>query len=492
MTNTLHEAASPTPHPDPEHAYHHRGLIMFGIMMVTALAAIEGTIVATALPSVVDDFGSFTSFPWVFSMYLLTQAVSVPFYGRLADTRGRRPVLLAGVALFIAASLLCGIAWNMGSLIAFRAIQGLGAGVVFPVTQTIIGDMYSLQERAKAQGLIASVWGVSSVLGPALGGLFSEQLSWRWIFYINVPFGLLGLTFIARYLTDPPRARVMRRFDVLGGATLLVGSSALTLALLQGGTHWAWDSAVSVGLFALAAISLSWCWRVERRVVDPILPPWVFTRRPILSANVVSFVVGAIVLGLTAFFPIYAQHVLGVTPTVAGFGLAAALAGWPLAAAWSSRLYLRLGFRNVAMLGATSAIAGGSWLVLLGDDMSVSTAAVGNFLIGIGLGLMSTTSVISIQSAVGWGDRGAATGAAMFARTFGSALGTAILGAVFHAATTGLEHPPATLIALGAHRVFAGIVILGVMGFVAATMMRRDAVETRDVVSAPRSAPGEA
>ncbi|MEO6867193.1 MAG: MFS transporter, partial [Gaiellales bacterium] len=320
-----------TPPLEPEHEYQHRGLIMFGIMMVTALAAIEGTIVATALPSVVRDFGSFNSFPWVFSMYLLTQAVSVPFYGRLADTRGRRPVLLAGVTLFIVASLLCGIAWNMGSLIAFRALQGLGAGVVFPVTQTIMGDMYNLKERAKAQGLMASVWAVSSVLGPALGGLFSEQLSWRWIFYINVPFGLLGLSFIARYLVDPPRADVKRRFDIQGGVTLLIGSSSLTLALLEGGTHWAWDSAASISLFALAAISLVWCWRVERRVADPILPPWVFTRLPILAANIVSFVVGAIVLGLTAFFPIYAQQVLDVGPTVAGFGLAAALLGWPVA-----------------------------------------------------------------------------------------------------------------------------------------------------------------
>jgi EmrB/QacA subfamily drug resistance transporter len=461
------------------HEYDHRGLIMFGIMMVTALAAIEGTIVATALPSVVRDFGSFNSFPWVFSMYLLTQAVSVPFYGRLADTRGRRPVLIAGVMLFIAASLLCGIAWSMGSLIAFRALQGLGAGVVFPVTQTIMGDMFNLQERAKAQGLTASVWAVSSVLGPALGGLFSEQLSWRWIFYINVPFGLLGLALIARFLVDPPRLGVQRRLDVKGGALLLVGTSTLTLALLEGGTHWAWSSAASLSLFAAAAISLAWCWRIEGKVADPILPPWVFTRLPILSANIVSFVVGAIVLGLTAFFPIYAQNVLGVGPTVAGFGLAAALLGWPVAASMSGKLYLKHGFRSVATAGAMCAIVGGAWLVLLGDDMSVLTAAAGNFLIGIGLGLMSTSSMISVQNAVGWSERGAVTGASMFARTLGSALGTAILGAIFHVATRGIEHPPMQLIALGAHRVFASIVILGVIALIAATKMPRQAVEAR-------------
>jgi EmrB/QacA subfamily drug resistance transporter len=484
------------------HVYEHRAWIMAGIMLTTALAAIEGTIVATALPSVVRDFGSFASFPWVFSLYLLAQAVSVPFYGRLADMIGRRPVLLAGVSLFIVGSALCGVAWSMGSLIAFRGIQGLGAGVVFPVTQTIMGDMFDLEARAKAQGATASVWATCSVLGPALGGIFSEQASWRWIFLINIPVGLFAIALIARFLTDPPEAREKRVFDLQGGLSLLIGSAALMVALLQGGVRWSWSSQPSIALFATSILAFAWCWRAERAATDPIIPPWVISRRPILAANVVSLVVGAIVLGLTAFFPTYAQHVLGVGPTLAGFGFAAALLGWPLAVTQAGRVYLRVGFRPVAMVGGVFAMVGGIWLSLMGEHASLGLAAGGNFIVGMGLGWMATTSMISVQGMVGWSERGAATGSNMFARTLGSALGTAVFGALFnnsiahrlHAApaalrdalpssvrsisSTSIQDPRAQAylseaIASGAHRVFVGVAILGGIGLFASTKMLR-------------------
>jgi MFS family permease len=484
------------------HVYEHRAWIMAGIMLTTALAAIEGTIVATALPSVVRDFGSFASFPWVFSLYLLAQAVSVPFYGRLADMVGRRPVLLAGVALFIFGSALCGVAWSMGSLIAFRGIQGLGAGVVFPVTQTIMGDMFDLEARAKAQGATASVWATCSVLGPALGGVFAEQASWRWIFLINIPVGLFAIALIARFLTDPADAREQRVFDVQGGLSLLVGSASLMVALLQGGVRWAWGSTPSIALFATAAVAFAWCWRAERAATDPIIPPWVVTRRPILAANVVSLVVGAIVLGLTAFFPTYAQHVLGVGPTLAGFGFAAALLGWPLAVTQAGRVYLRIGFRPVAMVGGLAALIGGTWLSLMGSHATLGLAAGGNFIVGVGLGWMATTSMVSVQGMVGWSERGAATGSNMFARTLGSALGTAVFGALFNnSISRRLHDAPAALrsalpdsvrsistssihdaraqaylsdaIASGAHRVFVGVAILGGVGLLASSMMLR-------------------
>ncbi|MCW2950556.1 MAG: transporter [Thermoleophilia bacterium] len=466
--------ASPAPG-SPEtaapHVYRRRGLIMFGIMMTTALAAIEGTIVATALPSVVRDFGSFASFPWVFSIYLLAQAVSVPFYGRLADVVGRRPVLLAGVALFLVGSLLCGVAWSMGSLIGFRALQGLGAGVVFPVTQTVMADMFDLEQRARAQGATASVWATCSVLGPALGGIFSEQLSWRWIFFINLPFGLLSIMLIARFLTDPAGVRQRRVLDVQGGISLLVGSGALMLGLLEGGEQWAWISEPSISLFAVAVLALSWCVRAESRAVDPVLPPWVVTRLPILAANVVSLAVGAIVLGLTAFFPTYAQSVIGVGPTAAGFGFAAALMGWPIAASQAGRFYLRYGFRRVAVVGAVFAICGATWLSFLTRDATLLSAAGGNFSIGIGLGLMATTSMLSVQGYVGWNERGAATGATMFARTLGSAIGTAVFGAIFHGALAGAEAPSAQLVLAGAHRVFVGMVLLSGLALAMSTLM---------------------
>src|SRR6478736_5642915 len=240
-----------------------RGPILLAVMLSIGLVAIDATILATAVPAVVDDLGGFTSFPWLFSIYLLAQAVSVPIYGKLADLFGRKPVMLLGVALFVIGSLLCGVAWGMGSLIAFRAIQGLGAGAVQPMGMTIVGDIYSLAERAKVQGYIASVWAAASLVGPTLGGVFSDYLSWRWIFFVNLPIGLAAGWVLWRRFEEQVERRP-HRIDYAGGV------------------RWAWWSGTSVSLFAAAALVLAGFVLVERRAAEPVLPGWVFRHRVVV------------------------------------------------------------------------------------------------------------------------------------------------------------------------------------------------------------------
>jgi len=222
-----------------------RGPILIALMLSTSLVALDSTIVATAVPSIVSDLGGFSQFPWLFSVYLLAQAVSVPVYGKLADMFGRKPVMLFGIGLFLFGSILCGFAWSMPALIAFRAVQGLGAGAVQPMSVTIAGDIYTLAERAKAQGYLASVWAISAVVGPTLGGLFAQYLTWRWIFFVNIPLCALAAWMLVRRFHESV-TRVKHRIDYLGSISLTAGCTLLILGLLEGGQAWAWNSATSI------------------------------------------------------------------------------------------------------------------------------------------------------------------------------------------------------------------------------------------------------
>ena len=255
-----------------------RGPILLALMLATALIALDATILATAVPSIVDDLGGLTEFPWLFSVYLLAQAVSVPVYAKLADTVGRKPVILFGIGLFLIGSILCGFAWSMGSLIAMRALQGLGAGAVLPLTTTIAGDIYTVAERAKTQGYIASVWAVSSVVGPTLGGVFSQFASWRWIFFLNIPFCLLAAGMLWRNYNESVERR-KHHIDYAGAIVLTVALTLLILAVLEGGQAWAWGSWQSVGSFAVGGALLVAFALIERRAAEPILPLEVFSRR---------------------------------------------------------------------------------------------------------------------------------------------------------------------------------------------------------------------
>jgi EmrB/QacA subfamily drug resistance transporter len=406
-----------------------RGPILLAVMLSIGLVAIDSTILATAVPAVVSDLGGFTSFPWLFSVYLLAQAVSVPLYGKLADLYGRKPLMLLGVGLFVLGSLLCGVAWGMTSLIVFRLVQGLGAGAIQPIGMTILGDIYTLQERATVQGYVASVWAMAALIGPTLGGVFSDTIGWRWIFYVNLPLGIAaGWVLWRRFEERVPRTR--HRLDLLGAGLLAAGGTLLLLALLEGGVQWAWDSPTSIGLFVVASLLLIAFPLVERRAPEPVLPPWIFRMRVLNVANAASFVVGVLTLGLSSYVPLYAQRVLGTGAVTAGLALAAMTIGWPIAAATAGRLYLTIGFRTTLMIGAVVASAGSLMLITIHSTSSVEHLALCCFVMGLGFGYVASPAVVATQTAVDWSRRGVATGANMFARSVGSAVGVAIFGAV--------------------------------------------------------------
>ncbi|WP_244963060.1 MFS transporter [Nocardioides dongkuii] len=409
-----------------------RGPVLLSVMLSIGLVAIDSTILATAVPAIVDDLGGFTRFPWLFSVYLLAQAVSVPLYSKLADQLGRKPVMLLGIGLFLLGSLLCGLAWGMTSLIVFRAVQGLGAGAVQPMGMTIVGDLYSMAERAQVQGYVASVWAISAVVGPTLGGLFADHLSWRWIFFVNLPLGLAAAWMLVRRFEE----RVERRrhtIDVAGSVLLAGGGVLLLLALLEGGVHWAWTSTTSVALLGGAAVLLAAFVLVERRAAEPVLPLWVFTHRVLVAAMLASLVVGVLMMGLSSYVPLFAQEVLGRGALVSGLALAAMTLGWPIAAATSGRLYLSVGFRTTMVLGGVIGLGGAALLVGLDQDSSILRLALPCFVMGIGFGYVASPSVVAAQSSVTWEHRGVATGAVMFARSVGSAVGVAAFGAIANA-----------------------------------------------------------
>ena len=437
-----------------------RGPILLAVMLSIGLVAIDATILATAVPAVVDDLGGFTSFPWLFSIYLLAQAVSVPIYGKVADLYGRKPVMLLGIGLFVVGSLLCGIAWSMPALIVFRLVQGLGAGAVQPMGMTIVGDIYSMAERAKVQGYIASVWALASVVGPTLGGIFADYLSWRWIFLVNLPLGAVaGWVMWKRY---DERVEVRKhRIDFLGAGLLAAGGTLLLLGLLEGGVHWAWGSVLGLGIFAAAALLLAAFVVVEARAPEPVLPLWIFRRRVLNASSSGAFVVGVLMLGLTSYVPLYAQGVLGHGALVAGLTLAAMTIGWPIAASTSGRFYLSIGFRRTVLMGALFVIAGAALLLPVDTDSPLWALALPCFVMGIGFGYVASPGVVVAQSSVDWQNRGVATSTNMFARSMGSAVGVAVFGAIVNSSlsrgtgsSVDLEHLPGHVLAPAIHPVF--------------------------------------
>ena len=423
-----------------------RGPILVALMLSMGLAALDSTIVATAIPQIVGNLGGFSLFPWVFSIYLLTQAVSVPIYGRLSDLFGRKPVIFAGIAIFLVGSVLCGAAWSMTTLIVFRGLQGIGAGAIIPMTTTIVGDIYTLEERGKIQGYISSVWGMASVVGPALGGLFAQYATWRLIFYLNIPIGVAAVVMLQRHLHENV-VRRQHRIDYSGAAVLTVGLSLVILALLEGGVDWGWTSAQSVGLFASAAVLLAVFVRIERTAAEPILPPWVFSRRVLVSANVASIAIGAILIGQSSYVPTYAQGVVGVGAVLAGFAMAAMSVGWPLASSQASKLYLRIDFRDTALVGSGFIIAGCLMFALfVHENSQLGRVAASSFVTGIGMGFASISILVAVQSVVGWNRRGVVTGANMFTRSLGSAVGVAVFGSIANTTLADrFRHPPASL-----------------------------------------------
>jgi EmrB/QacA subfamily drug resistance transporter len=459
-----------------------RGPILFALMMSIALVALDSTIIATAVPSIVNSIGGFQQFPWLFSIYLLAQAVTVPVYGKLADLFGRKPVILFGVAVFLIGSIMCGIAWNMVMLIVFRAVQGIGAGAIQPMSLTIVGDLYSVDERAKVQGYLASVWAVSSVVGPTLGGVFSEYISWRWIFFINIPICLVAAAMISRQFHENV-SRERSKIDYLGAALLTSGLTLLILGVLEGGQAWAWLSAPGVVVLGCGAALLAAFVAVETRASDPVLPLWVFRRRLLITCSLVSFGVGAVLLGLSSYIPTFVQDVLGTGPLVAGFALATLTMGWPISASQAGRLFLRFGVRACALVGSVFVISGALMLLLLEQSTSVVQVGLTCFVIGLGMGLVAAPTLIAAQSSIEWGERGVVTGTNLFCRSLGSALGVAVFGAVANTAlggTTSLissAHTDPSRLGHAVHQVFIAVVVVAMLMAVVVAFIPRKAID---------------
>ncbi|MGH2468930.1 MAG: MFS transporter, partial [Chloroflexota bacterium] len=325
--------------------------MLVGLVLTLALTALDSTVVATAVPAIVHDLSGFSLFPWLFSIYLLVQAAVIPIYGKLADIYGRKPILIAGTIIFLAGSALAGVSWSMVALIVFRGFQGIGGGAISSVTFTVVGDLYSVEERGRVQGWLSSVWAVAGVIGPLIGGFFAEYASWRWIFLINVPIGAAALALIAVFLRERVE-RLRHRIDFAGAGFMLLAGAALIFGLLQGGQVWPWLSPPSIGVFAAAVVLIGITVLVERRAAEPIMPGWLW-RRPVLTgANLAMVGMGLVMMGPNAYLPTFAQSVLGLGAIGAGLVLATMSIGWPLASSLSGRMYLRIGFRDTALTGS--------------------------------------------------------------------------------------------------------------------------------------------
>jgi EmrB/QacA subfamily drug resistance transporter len=404
-------------------------------MLGNALAALEATAVAPALPTAVSELGGVARLSWVFSAYLLTSTTTVPLYGKLADLYGRRRTFHAAVALFLLGSALSGMAHSIGQLIVFRAIQGLGAGGVQPIALTVVADIFGLEERGRMQGLFSGVWAAASLVGPFLGGLITVALSWRWIFYLNVPLGLASSLLLHHYLKEEDGRRE-HQLDILGTTILTVAVTLLLLGLTEGPEAWGWGDPRTLGLLAGAAVGLAAFLAQERRAPEPMLPLALFGNRVISVSAAGNAIIGAHLFAITAYVPMFAQGVLGGTAVDAGTTLAPILIGWPIASTLAGRLITRVSYRRMNLAGAVLLAAGTLLLAYAGrpgGPAGRTEVMVAMLVAGCGLGLLSTPFLIAVQSAVSWGQRGVATSTVLFFRTIGGAVGVAVLGTLFNA-----------------------------------------------------------
>ncbi|MBO0794685.1 MAG: MFS transporter [Ktedonobacteraceae bacterium] len=407
-------------------------IVTIALMLGMALAALDTTIVGTAMPSIVGKLGGITLYSWVFSIYLLTSTTTVPIYGKLADLYGRKPLFLFGTILFLIGSAASGAAQSMEQLIVFRAIQGLGAGAVLPIVLTIIGDIFSLEERAKVQGLFSGVWGLSSIVGPFVGGLIVDHFSWRWVFFINIPFGLISMLLLIFTLKETVERR-KHHLDYLGTITLTGSVVALLFALLQGGTTWAWTSFQSIGLFAATLVLFVLFIRAERRAAEPILPLILFQNRLITISSIGGVALGVLMFGITSYVPLFVQAVKGGSATSAGITLGPLLLAWPIAATISGKIVIRYGYRVTAVLGMFAAALGVAMTTLFNAQTSLPFIIAAMVFIGAGLGFASSVFILSVQNAVPWNLRGVATATTQFFRTMGGTVGVAIMGTILNA-----------------------------------------------------------
>jgi len=399
-----------------------RPLTVVALLLGLFLAAMEMTVVSTAMPTVVGDLGGLALYAWAFAAYMLTATVTVPIHGKLADLHGRKPVLLVGTGLFLLGSAGCGTAGSMEALIAWRAVQGLGAGAIQPVSLTIVGDLFDVRERARMQGIFGAVWGIAGLVGPLLGGAIVHALGWRWIFWVNLPFGLASAAVLAFAYHERPE-RHPHRLDLGGAALLAAAVVALLVAARSGGA--------GIAALPVAAGALALFLWVERRAPEPLLPLDLFRQRVMSVSSATGALLGAAMLAMVTYVPLWVQSVLGGSPTAAGAAIAPMAVGWPLASTVAGRLLPRVGYRRLLLGGvATTAIAGAALAVGLRPGASLLVPQILTFVYGLGLGFANTPLIIAVQTSVPWNRRGVATASTMFFRTIGGTLAVGLLGGV--------------------------------------------------------------
>jgi EmrB/QacA subfamily drug resistance transporter len=401
-----------------------RRLITTACMLAQFMAAVESTIVGTAMPTIIGDLGGFHLFSWVYAAYLLTQAVSTPVYGRLADVYGRKRVFFAGAGLFIAASAACGFAWGMVPLILFRALQGLGAGAIQPIAWTIIGDIYSPADRAKMQGWLSSVFGVSAIGGPALGAFIVQQLHWPLVFWVNIPVGIAAIVMLGLVL-DERIVAARRPIDYQGALLLMVGVGSLLIAVVQSSSL---DGITIAALSILGTAALAVLLRHEVRVAEPIVPFRLWRHPLILIGNLGSAAIGMAMMCNAGYLPAYVQGAMGQSPAVAGWVIGASSVVWTLGTILSARLMIRTSYRTAGIAGGLIFLGGVGLMLLLDPTRGPIWAGAGAATLGLGMGFCNTTFIVAVQTAVGWGERGAVTAANLFMRTIGQSLGAALFG----------------------------------------------------------------
>jgi EmrB/QacA subfamily drug resistance transporter len=410
-----------------------RPLVIAAVMASMVMVAIEATIVSTAMPQIVAQLGGLRLYSWVFSSFLLTQTAMTVVFGKLSDLYGRKNVMLLGIAIFLIGSVLAGFAWSMPSMVIFRLIQGIGAGAVQPVGLTIVADLYPARERGKIQGYLASVWAISAVLGPIVGGLIIRDFSWAWIFWLNVPIGLAAAAGFMLFLHDNPQHE-RRSIDIAGAALFTVAIAAMLIALTEIGSSDGATVLWMTGLFLVAGILFV---LQERRAADPMISFALWSHRPIALTNAVGVFANMALMGLTTFLPMFVQSVLHRSAVVAGLALTMMLVGWPAGGTLAARGFQRFGLRRILITGSALIPAGAVVFVLLDAQSSPLLAAFGSLVMGFGMGLVSVTSLILVQEIVDWPQRGSVTASNLFARNLGSTLGATVLGAVLN---YGLTH----------------------------------------------------
>nr|WP_245595225.1 MDR family MFS transporter [Fictibacillus gelatini] len=483
-----------------------RKVVMIALMMATFLTAIEGTIVSTAMPKIVSDLKGIELMNWVFSIFLLISATAVPIFGKLSDLFGRKSIFIVGTLIFLLGSTLCGFSQSMQQLIWFRALQGVGAGAILPVTSTIIGDIFPVEQRAKMMGFMGMIWGIAGITGPLVGGFFVDQISWHWIFFMNIPFGIVAIIMIAVSLKESIEKK-KHHIDYLGAITFAISMISLLYALQKGGEEHKWTTPTMLGLFAsFIAFLLIFLW-IESKVKEPMMPLELFRSKVMAVSNAAAFLVSSVLIGLMVYIPMWVQGVLGQGATRAGFASTPMSLTWMLGSFLCGRMLVKNGQRAVGLLGTFVIIAGTVCLSFFQKDSMEFWFYPITALIGLGFGLVITLFTVSSQAAVDWSKRGVATASNTFFRTLGQTIGAALFGTYFNATLSNeiARHPDLTMgqmnqlinpegtnalpakieavlreiLVSGLHHIFLVLIIIAVIAMLISANLPRETLESK-------------